>query len=343
MFVLPFFLLRNLLYFVVWILLARILRTWSLEQDRTGSPALTERFQLWCGPGLIVYVFTMSLAAIDWIMSLEPRWFSTIFGMLIVAGQGLTALAFAILIAHLLVRAAETGKDKLRNQTENPQCGQGEQENRSLWAFLLARLQVPTAPVDASLLHEQNKNLDANIHPPELTEAQGLDAQLAPFWQDLGGLLLAFVLLWVYMSYSQYIVIWSGDLPSEISFYLHRQKDGWKVFAWGLILLHFALPFLLLLFGGVKRKAGGLIWIAGMLLIAHLLHYFWMVVPAFYPQGFGFNWLDVVMPCALGGWWIAVFCTELGRAALIPLHDPRLQAQEAAAEARQARKELDHG
>lgn len=191
--------------------------------------------------------------------------------------------------------------------------------------------------------HERNKNLDANIHPPELTEAPGLDARLAPFWQDLGGLLLAFVLLWVYMSYSQYIVIWSGDLPSENVFYLHRQKEGWKFVAWGLIALHFALPFLLLLFGGIKRRAGLLVWIAGLLLVAHLLHGFWLVEPKFHPQGFGFNWLDLVAPLAIGGLWFAVFCAGLQRADLIPLHDPRLQKPEAAAEAREARQELGQG
>jgi hypothetical protein len=215
MFVLPFFLARSLFYFVVWIALARTLRRWSLEQDRTGDPAVTERFQRWCGPGLVLYVFTVSLAAIDWIMSLEPRWFSTVFGILIVAGQGLTALAFAILVAH---RLTAVGAGKERTAVAQEQQGVLRQlfasaEQRSRW-------------------FEDNENLTANIHPPKMTAAPTLDTQLAPFWQDLGGLLLAFVLLWVYMGYSQYIIIWSGDLPSETSFYLHRQQGGWKIFAW---------------------------------------------------------------------------------------------------------------
>ena len=334
MFTLPFFLARNILYFVVWIALARILRAWSVEQDRTGDPAITERFQLWCGPGLVLYVFTMSLAAIDWIMSLEPRWFSTIFGMLIVAGQGLTALAFAIVIAHRLALIAEGERQKKDGKT-------GSKKKRNSLFALLAILHIwPIPRGEASRQHERNKNLDANIHPPELTEADTLDARLAPFWQDLGGMMLAFVLLWVYMSYSQYIIIWSGDLPSETSFYLHRQQGGWKVFVWGLIALHFALPFLLLLFGGIKRRAGPLFAIAGLLLIAHLLHTFWLVEPKFYPHGFGFSWLDVVTPLAIGGLWLAVFSAALQSAALLPLHDPRLQKPVAAAEARHARQDL---
>ncbi len=326
MFGLPFFLARTLFYFVVWIALARTMRRWSLEQDRTGEPALTARFQTWCGPALILYVFTVSLAAIDWIMSLEPRWFSTVFGALIVAGQGLSALAFAILVAH---RLAVVSAD------EAPQ--EEAKEKQSFLRRLFASSE------ERSRRYEDNVNLTANIHSPKMTTAPTLDTQLAPFWQDLGGMLLAFVLLWVYMGYSQYIIIWSGDLPSETVFYLHRQQGGWKVFAWGLILLHFAVPFVLLLFGGIKRRGGGLTWIAALLALSHLLYYFWLVEPKFYTQGFGFSWLDLVTPLAIGGWWMAVFCTGLRSAALIPLHDPRMQTPKAAAEGRKAQEELNNG
>lgn len=325
MFALPFFLARSLFYFVVWIVLARVLRQWSLAQDRTGDPVFTQRFQRWCGPGLALYVFTVSLAAIDWIMSLEPRWFSTVFGLLIITGQGLTALAFAILIAQRLA-AVSAGIER----TEAAQEQQG----------VLRRLFASSE--QKSRWFEDNENLTANIHPPKMTDALTLDTQLAPFWQDLGGLLLSFVLLWVYTGYSQYIVIWSGDLPAENAFYLHRQMGGWKVFAWGLILLHFVVPFVLLLFGGIKRRAGGLRWIGSLLLITHLLYYLWLVEPKFHPQGFGFSWLDIVTPLAIGGWWMATFCGALQSAALLPMHDPRMQGSEASAAARKAQEELDN-
>jgi len=326
MFALPFFLARSLFYFVVWIALSRALRRWSIEQDRTGDPALTARFQRWCGPGLALYLFTMSVAAIDWIMSLEPRWFSTIFGLLVVTGQGLTALAFAILVAHRLTSVS---------------AGQERKEEAAEQQSVLRRLF--DSAEQRSRRFEDNRNLTANIHPPQLITAPTLETQIAPFWQDLGGLLLAFVLVWVYLGYSQFIVIWSGDLPSETSFYLHRQQGGWKLLAWGLMLLHFALPFLLLLFGGIKRRAGGLSGIAGLLLIAHLAYDFWLVEPKFIPHGFGLTWLDVVTPLAIGGWWMAVFCTQLLSTALIPLRDPRLAGPEASAAARKAQEELDHG
>lgn len=326
MFALPFFLARSAVYFAVWIFLARRLRNWSLRQDQTADPALTGRFQRGCGPGLALYVGTVSLAAIDWVMSLEPRWYSTIFGMLLITGQALTALAFAIGIANRIVGLS--GTEERRKEAEKEQDP-------------LRRLLASAAK--RSRRHAQDKNLTANTHPPCLAEGPTLEMQLAPFRQDLGGMLLAFVLLWVYMGYSQYIVIWSGDLPSENVFYLHRQAGGWKLLAWGLIVLHFALPFVLLLFGGLKRRAGILSGIASLLLLCHLIYDFWLVAPTFRPEGFGLSWLDIVLPFALGGWWLAVFCIGLQSAALLPLHDPRLADPEAAADLTRAREELENG
>lgn len=329
MFTLPFFLVRAVIYFCAWIVMARLLRRWSLEQDRTGDPALTQRFQRWCGAWLVLYALTISLAAIDWIMSLEPRWFSTIFGMLVMAGQALTALAFAILVAQRLAAAGNPAKRTAEKQsTEIPQREQGA---------------LPDAQEEASIAHQVNPNLNANIHTPNLTDAPTLEAQLAPFWQDLGGLLNSFVLLWAYLGYGQYIITWSGDLPSENVFYLHRQQGGWKVLAWSLIVLHFALPFVLLLFGGIKRKVRRLTGIAWLLLVMHLLYLLWTVQPPFYSQGFGFLWLDLVLPFAIGGWWLAAFCTGLQRASLLPLRDPRLQKHEAAAQVQRVQEELSHG
>ena len=319
LFALPWFLLRAVIYFAAWIGLALQLRRWSVEQDRTGAPALTERFQKWCGPGLILYVFTMSLAAIDWIMSLEPRWYSTIFGMLIIVGQGLTALAFAVLMAQRLTaeKKTEAGeRKKEKGERTEPEAAKREALN-------------PDDPIP-------------NIYPPYLEpRAPTLQAQLGTVWQDLGGLMLAFVLLWVYMSFSQYVIIWSGDLPSEISFYLHRRHGGWRWFAWAMIMLHFAVPFVLLLFGGLKRNVRLLAAVALILLAAHFLNMFWLVAPKFHTAGFTVTGLDVVTPLAIGGLWLAGFFGALGQTALIPQRDPRLQTPEAAAQTQQARQELE--
>ncbi|HLV81421.1 MAG TPA: hypothetical protein VKT32_14135 [Chthonomonadaceae bacterium] len=157
----PFFLGRAGFYFIVWSLMAWLLRRWSLEQDRTGAPALTERFQHACGPGLVIYFLTMSIAAVDWIMSLEPRWYSTTFGLVIITGQGISALAFAIACAIWLAG---------------------------------------------------HKALSDLIQPKA--------------FHDLGNLLLSFVLMWAYLAFTQYLIIWSGNLSNESTWYIHRGHGG---------------------------------------------------------------------------------------------------------------------
>lgn len=255
------FLVRAVLYFTIWIVLAWLLRRWSLEQDRTGEDRFTERFQQWCGPGLLLYVVTISLAAIDWVMALEPRWYSTIFGMLILCGQGLSAFAFAIPVA----------------------------------AWLARRMQF------------------ADRIPPRI-------------FRDLGNMMLAFVLLWTYMAYSQYIITWSGNIADENIWYVHRQKGGWQWVGFTLILAHFACPFVVLLFGNVKRSYRTLSAVALFLLAAHLLDAFWLVKPAFHANALSVSLRDILLPIGLGGLWLAGFAHQLGRASLLPLHDPRLEA-----------------
>ncbi len=265
---LPWFLGRAVVYFIIWCAIAFTLRRWSLEQDRTGNPEITQRFQRFCGPGLILYVFTYSLAAIDWIMALEPHWYSTIFGMIVITGQGLSALAFAILAAGTLLRGA-----RLR------------------------------------------------------------DAIPEKAFHDLGNLLLAFVLLWAYMSYSQYIIIWSGNLSTESLWYIHRGQGGWQWVGLFLILFHFFLPFILLIFGGLKKNITRLSAIAAGILAAHLVDIFWLVLPAFYTNGLRVYWLDLVAPAAIGGFWIALFGWIIRDKPLVPLHDPRLDGHFDAQEA----------
>lgn len=264
----PWFLTRAAIYFISWSILAILLRRWSLQQDREGGGELTRRFQLFCGPGLIVYVFTYSLAAIDWIMALEPHWYSTIFGMIAIAGQGLTGLAFAILMAGRLIRGTKL-----------------------------------------------------------------MDSIPEKAFHDLGNLLLAFVLLWAYLAYSQYIITWSGNLSTESLWYIHRGHGGWQFVGTFLILFHFFAPFILLLFGGLKKNIRLLSPIAGAILVVHFVDQFWMVAPSFYTLGFRVHWMDFAAPIAIGGLWLLALGRILRAAPLVPLHDPRLEPHFDAAEA----------
>ena len=253
----PFFLVRAAIYFLVWNALAYFLNTWSLEQDRTADEKLARRMQMLSGGGLLAYGFTITFASFDWMMSLEPHWFSTIYGVLIIGGQGLSALAFLIIVLVWLSRRA---------------------------------------PLDTIVV-------PAHFH-------------------DLGNLMLAFVMLWAYFSFSQYLIIWSGNLPVEIAWYMHRLQTGWRLVGITLIVAHFAAPFVVLLSRKVKRQPELLVKVAAGVLIVRLIDLFWLIAPEFHQTGIAVSWQDVVLPLTLGSIWLACFIWQLRGRAILPVHDP---------------------
>jgi hypothetical protein len=260
----PFFLGRAGLYFAAWLALAFFLNRWSRQQEQTSDVLVIRtrqrRLGLLSGGGLAVYGLTMTFAAVDWMMSLESQWFSTIYGFLVITGQLLVAMAFAILVTSWLAR-------------DEPY---------------------------------------ASVAAPEILN-------------DLGNLLLAFVMLWAYMAFSQLLITWSGDLPEEIRWYLHRTHGGWSWVGVGLILLHFAVPFFLLLSRQAKRRMQGLTTVAAVVFGIHLVDIFWLVMPSAFPGRFHVHWLDLVAPMGLGGLWLAAFLWQLQRRSLLPWHEPSLQ------------------
>jgi hypothetical protein len=256
----PFFVLRALLYFAIWIVVGYFLTRWSREQDRAAD-GLVERLQTLSGPGLILYGLTVTFSAIDWLMSLEPQWYSTIYGMIFMVSHGLVALAFVTAIVYFLSRR------------------------------------------------------------------EPLSEVISPFvFQDLGNLLLAFVMLWAYLSFSQFLLIWVENLTKEIPWYFHRTAAGWGGIAISLIVLQFALPFLLLLSRTVKRKAATLCAVAVLIMVMHLIELFWFVAPTFYPAGLNLHWTLVLAPIGIGGVWFSAFVWQLKEQSLLPLHDPRFVA-----------------
>ena len=258
----PFFTGRAVFYFAVWSLLAGLLRRWSAAEDRDGRPAASEKMRRLSGPGLAIYIVTMTFAGFDWVMSLHPLWWSTMLGMWMVVGQGLAALSFIILTECLLAR---------------------------------------------------RPGYAAEVTPKRV--------------QDLGNLTLMFVMLWAYLSFSQFLIIWSGNLPEEIEWYLPRVRTSWVYVAGALLLLHFAVPFLLLLMRTVKRSASLLAGLAAALLVMRLVDLLWTVVPAFEPRGLRLHWIDLAAPVGLGGLWVALFLGRLGRRPLLAPHDVRLKAE----------------
>jgi len=255
----PFFLIRAAFYFAGWSLIAHLLYKWSGEQDR-GDRRAASRLSALSGPGLVFYGFSVTFMAVDWVLSINPHWFSTIFGMLFIAGEGLAAIAF--LICVLVIFSSR----------------------------------------------------------PPLS-----DILTARHLHDVGKLLLAFVMVWAYFSFSQLLIIWSGNLPEEIPWYLNRFAGGWQYIGLGLVALHFALPFALLLSRDLKRNFNLLCSVAILVLVMRFVDLYWMVAPDFSKQRFTVSWMDFLMPVALGGIWLATFLWQLERRPLIPLGDPHLE------------------
>ena len=262
----PFFIIRAIIYFALWIGAAWLLVRWSDDYEQNADVTLFTRQRLLSGPGLVIYGLTITFASIDWIMSLEPHWYSTIYGVHFFGGNGLAAFAFAILLAAIF---ADT-------------------------------------PPFAGVVIERH-------------------------FRDLGNLLLAFIMLWGYFTYSQWIVIWSGNLPEEISWYLRRNRGGWEWVVTFIIVFHFFAPFVLLLARAAKRRTQILAAIAGLIIFMRLVDIFWYTVPAFRPGAFELHWMDIVAPIGIGGLWLAMFFRLLGRRPLMPLREPY------------SREVLDHG
>ena len=255
-----FFVIRAVIYFAFWLLCTWLLNSWSAGQDRgtvATTPADSVRFRTVSAPGLLLLVLTVTFASVDWIMSLEPEWFSTIFGLLVMVGQGLSALSLAILVLALV--AGSTA---------------------------MAGTLVPR------------------------------------HFHDLGKLLLAFVMLWAYLAFSQFLIIWSGNLPEEIPWYLKRMQGAWGGVALLLVLGHFALPFLLLLSRDLKRHSGLLSKVALAVILMRLVDLIWLVAPAFDTHGLTSQWVNAALPLGLAGIWMFAFVRNLRSRPLLPVNDP---------------------
>lgn len=249
----PFFLARTAFYFAVWLILSYFLNRWSAEQDRIPTASVKSRLQYLSGPGLVLYGLTVTFAAVDWVMSLEPHWFSTIYGMVFIVGQVLATLAFVIVALTLL------------------------------------------------------------------SDSEPMKSVLKPLhFHDLGNLMLAFVMLWAYVAFSQFLIIWSGNLPEETPWYVRRLNGGWGWIAGVLVGFHFILPFLLLLVRETKRRARVLATLAAAMLVLRLVDLFWVVAPAFHDNRVQVHWMDLAAPVGLGGIWLAVYLWQLRRQPLLP-------------------------
>ena len=254
----PFFLFRAALAFAIWIAIAWALNRWSREQDSSADHrAVDRKLQLLSGGGLVAYALTTTWTAVDWVMSLEPHWFSTMYGVIYMAGQGLGALALATLA---VVRLSKT---------------------RPVSEFLGGR----------------------HMH-------------------DLGKMMFAFTMFWAYVTFSQYLIVWSGNLPEEISWYLARFRGGWGWVGLAVLVLQFVLPFLLLLSRRANRDPRTLTLAAALVVLMRFVDLSWMILPAFSQGHFRIHPTDLTVPLALGGIWAGLYLRNLAGRPLLPVHDP---------------------
>ncbi|MDA1183816.1 MAG: hypothetical protein O2930_04110 [Acidobacteria bacterium] len=267
-----FFMVRALFYFVGWTTIAWTLSRWSRLQDE-GDMSVNIKLQYLSGGGIVFYTLTATFASVDWLMSLNPHWYSTLFGFLFVGGQGLSALAFTIIVSTFLVRRAPM----------------------------------------------------ASLFKPS-------------HFHDLGKLSLAFVMLWAYFNFSQFLLIYAANLLEEIPYFIARITHGWQYLAIFLVVFHFAVPFSLLLSRDNKRMPHRLVWVALAILVVRYIDLVMLVSPEFdaagvnlhmeageHEGGFYLHWLDLAAPLAVGGLWAWMFFTQLAQRPLLAFRDPYLR------------------
>ncbi len=260
----PFFAVRAVGYFALWFFLARVFVKTSRKQDETGDPSLTTKMQVWSAPAAYFFAFSITFAAFDWLMSTDPYWFSTIFGMYVISGCIVSGVAAIALM----------------------QIG-----------FQRARVMSRVSSIE----HRH----------------------------DLGKLLFGFTIFWAYMAFVQFFLIWYSNIPAETEWYTHRWfteaglHSGWMPWSLALMVLQFWVPFFLLLSRFPKRSYFGLTLGAIVVLVAHYIDIYWIVMPNFYTAGH-FSWMDlggVFVPAGALVTWLGV---RAARDPVFPLKDPRL-------------------
>jgi hypothetical protein len=257
----------SLLCFAIWGFYTWRLNSLGLQRD-ADSPASTpewiKRLENISGPGIVVYAITMSAAAIYWVMSLDPTWYSSVYGLLFLVGQGYQVLALGIIVAVALSEG-EPFRTILRTTEQH----------------------------------------------------------------DLGKFTFAFVMLNIYLAFSQFLIIWSGNLPEEIPWYLDRFQGGWGVIITLDFLFHWLIPFTLLLSRDLKRNKKRLVRVCQWMIFAKAFDLFWLIEPNFKDaaRNLHFSWgiLEyVAVPVAMTAFWFAYYCTRLKARPLVQTNDPHV-------------------
>jgi hypothetical protein len=256
----PFYIIRALVYFIIWAVLARVLFKTSVKQDAGHKNSLLRKLRITSAPGMILFALSITFAAFDWLMSLDPHWYSTIFGVYVFSGALVAMLSFM--------------------------------------TFVVLRLRTKGA----------------------LTETITVE-----HYHDLGKLMFAFIIFWGYMAFSQYFLIWYGNIPEETVWFLHRWDNSWKFASLILLFGHFVIPFFILFPRTPKRNPAVLKFTAIWILIMHLVDLHWMVLPNLYQHGIHPSWIDLATLIGIGGIFLWFFWRRMASGPLVPVGDPYLE------------------
>jgi hypothetical protein len=259
------FFIVGLICFLVWTFYSWRLNKLGLLRDEdspANTPMWIKKMENISGPGILVYSLTMTASVIYWVMSLDPTWYSSVYGLLFLVGQGYSVLALSIIVT-ISLSAAEPFKTILRTTEQH----------------------------------------------------------------DLGKFTMAFVMLNIYLAFSQFLIIWSGNLPEEIPWYIDRFAGGWAVIITLDFLFHWLIPFSLLLSRDIKRNKKRLVMVCQWMVFAKAFDLFWLIEPNFKDaaRNLHFSWgiLEyIAVPVAMVAFWVAIFCTRLKMRPLVQTNDP---------------------
>ena len=247
---------RSLVYIGLLSLWAWRVRVLSLRFYKDRSPYVELSRRKWSSAGLLLIVLTLTFAGVDWVMSLEPKWYSSMFGISFTVGAGLSAFAFVTFFLTLL--------------SDNP----------------------------------------------------AMEGILKPMhFRDLGNLMLAFTMFWAYTNFSEFLLIWYGNIKEETPYYLNRMHHGWGVVAVILVVFHFFLPFFMLLMRNIKDRPQTIAIVTVIILAMRFVDVYWRVAPAHHPDHFYFSWITAFAFLAIGGLWLWAFIWQLKGQTIIPIHE----------------------
>lgn len=247
-----FFIVRYVVFFVLWNGAA----LWAVAPPREGARGVAPALSWISAVGLLLLAFSVTFASFDWVMSLEPNFWSSMFGMLFGAAEFVTGLALLLLILAL------------------------------------------SPPSEAAALSRYRDHV-----------------------ADLAAILLATTIFWAYAEFMQFLIVWEENLRSEIPWYLHRMAGAWQGVMYAIAGAGFFIPFLVLVWTPSKRSGAIVASMSALMLLAHLVHVWWLILPEF--PGSGFGWIEVAAFLALGGLWMLIFLFRQAYPRLLPRRSPR--------------------